>query len=97
MEHRCSTRVPVSAQVRLLKKNKPVGTGAVLNANPEGLLVAWHGRRFRRGTHLAVEFLSNADLGPAPIPAVVVHHDGGLGLLLNTNVNVAGSLRESGL
>lgn len=94
MEHRCSTRVPVNAQVRLLKKNKPVGTGAVLNANPEGLLVAWGGRRLRRGTHLAVEFLGNTKLGQSPIPALVVHHDGGLGLLLHTHLNVADSLSE---
>lgn len=95
MEHRCSSRVPVNAQVRILKKNKPVGTGAVVNANPEGLLIAWQGRRFRRGTHVAVEFLSNPKLGTAPIPALVVHHNGGLGLLLHTDADLAGILQDA--
>jgi hypothetical protein len=94
MEHRCSSRVPVNAQVRLFKQNKPVGTGVVINANPEGILVAWHGRSFRRGTHLAVQFLSNPSLGAEPIPALVVHHTGGLGLLLHTHTNLADSLQH---
>jgi len=95
MEHRCSTRVPVKARVRLLKKNEPIGTGAVINANAEGVLIAWHGKRFRRGTHLAVEFVSNPELGSDPIPALVVHHNGGLGLLLHAEIDLAQSLKEA--